>query len=200
MANIVHTKAGIGKYILFVDWETSGADFKTGDHTKYYQGLSYGVVIADSETFEPVETLYRELQFDDTKYQWSDEAEAIHGLSREYLKEHGVTREEGLIDLLELILKYIGSGKICIGGHNVTFDRKFCDQLAEDFEMTMDFHHVVIETSALAFVAVGLYRSNEVFPFFGAEVRGKHNALDDALQSLAVARGIKQLVQTALEG
>lgn len=195
----VYSKHHPGKYCLFIDWETTGADFDSGKSSERYQGISFGAVIADSETFEPVETLYRELHFDETKYGWTDGAEKIHGLSREHLAQHGVSREEGLIDLLELIQKYIGAqAKICIGGHNVSFDIDFTRQLASDFGITLNFHHVMIETSQLAFVAIGLYRSDDVFPFFGAEVRGNHNALDDALQSLAVARGIKQLVQTAL--
>lgn len=194
-----YSKHHPGKYVLFLDWETTGADFDSGESHKRYQGISFGAVIADSDTFEVVDTLYRELHFDETKYAWTDGAEKIHGLSREYLAEHGVSREDGLIDLLELIAKYIGAqNKICMGGHNTSFDIAFTNQLASDFGVELKFHHVMIETSQLAFVAIGKYRSDDVFPFFGGEVRGNHNALDDALQSLAVARGIKQLVQAAL--
>lgn len=186
---------------MFIDWETTGADFGTGESAKRYQGISFGAVIADTDTFEPVETLYREIQFDDTKYKWTDGAEKIHGLSREYLAANGVTREEALVDLLELITKYIGAGKkIQIGGHNTSFDIDFTNQLANDLGVQLEFHHVVLETSAAAFIAIGKYRSDDVFPFFGAEKRGTHNALDDCLQSLAVARGIRELCNAALAG
>lgn len=194
-----HSRHSPGKYVMFIDWETTGADFDSGQSANRYQGISYGAVIADSETLEPIETLYRELHFDETKYKWTDGAEKIHGLSREHLAMNGVSREDGLIDLLELIAKYIGAGnKICLGGHNVSFDLDFTNQLANDHDVKLVYHHVMIETSQLAFVAIGMYRSDDVFPFFCGETRDKHNALDDALQSLAVARGIKQLVQVAL--
>lgn len=190
-----------GKFGLFIDWETTGADFGTGKSAERYQGISFGALIVDLETFEEVESLYRELKFDDNKYEWTEGAAKIHGLTREYLEEHGVSREEALVDLLELIDKYIGSSKkITIGGHNISFDIDFTDQLTKDLaDMTLDWHHVQIETSALGFVTTGLYKSNDVFQFFGAEKRGEHNALEDARQSLAVARGIRQLVNSALE-
>lgn len=190
-----------GKYCIFIDWETTGADFDSGLTTKKYQGISFGAVIASTETFEEVASMYRELKFDSTKYQWTEGAEKIHGLSRDYLNEHGVDRAEALHDLLELIQQYIGaSGKIMIGGHNVQFDIDFTNQLTEDCAgFKFDLHHVKLETSALGFITTGIYRSNELFQLFGADARGKHNALDDARQSLAVARGIKQLVQVALE-
>lgn len=194
-----YSRTSPGKYSLWIDFETTGADFGSGVTFEKYQGISFGAVIAENETFEPIETLYCEMQFDESKYQWTEGAEKIHGLSREHLAKNGMPRDEALALLLELIAKYIGAqNKICIAGHNISFDIGALNQLTSEFDLKLDLHHVQIETSQLAFVAIGKYRSDDVFPFFGGEVRGNHNALDDALQSLAVARGIKQLVQAAL--
>jgi len=159
-------------------------------------------VIFDTETFEPVETLYRELHFDDTKYKWSMEAERIHGLSREHLAAHGVPREEGLRDLLELILNYIGTeSKIMFLGHNVDFDIDFTMQLAKDFGVTLKAHHVKLETSGAGFITIGKYKSNDVFEFFTGKVReGNHNALDDALMALETVRNMRALMTAALRG
>ena len=188
-----------GKFGLAIDWETTGSDFG-GDSSKSYQGISYGAVIFNTETFEPVETLYRELHFDDTKYKWTEGAEKIHGLSQQYLKENGVPREEGLADLLDLILRHIGAeSKIFFLGHNVDFDIDFTMQLARDFGVELKAHHVKLETSGAAFIAIGQYRSNDVFEFFTGKVRdGSHNALDDALMALEVTRNMRAMFNEAL--
>jgi len=187
-----------GKYALAIDWETSGSDF-SGDSSATYQGLAFGAVIFSTETLEPVETLYREMQFDETKYQWSEDAVKVHGLTREHLATAG-TREEALIDLLELIQKYIGTeSKIMFLGHNVDFDIDFTNQLARDHGIELKIHHVKLETSGAAFLLIGQYRSDDVFQFFTGRTRvGGHNALDDALMALETARNMRAIVQDAL--
>ena len=201
MAKTTYSRVHPGKFALAIDWETTGSNFG-GDSTIDYQGIAYGAVIFDTETLEPVETLYRELHFDDTKYKWTDGAEKIHGLSREHLAANGVSREEGLADLLDLILRFIGTeSKIMFLGHNVDFDICFTQQLARDFGVELKIHHVKLETSGAAFILIGKYRSDDVFEFFTGAVReGSHNALDDALITLETARNMRTLIQAALEG
>jgi DNA polymerase III epsilon subunit-like protein len=197
--NTSYTRGHPGKYGLCIDWETSGSTFG-GDSSKEWQGLSFGAVVFDTDTFEPVETMYRELHFDDKKYKWSDEAAAIHGLTREHLKEHGVTREQALCDLLEMILKYWGPDqKIMLAGHNVGFDADFTNQLCEDFGMHLVFHHVMLDTSAAAFILIGKYRSNDVFDLLGNVVRTTHNALEDALITLSCMKTMKLIFSQALK-
>lgn len=194
-----YSKAHPGKFGLAIDWETTGSDFG-GDSTVSYQGIAFGAVIFNTETFEPVETLYRELHFDDTKYKWTDGAEKIHGLSREHLATHGVSREEGLTDLLDLILRYIGAeSKIFFLGHNVDFDIDFTFQLARDFNVELRAHHVKLETSGAAFIAIGQYKSDAVFEFFcGQKREGAHNALDDALMALETVRNMRAIFDAQL--
>ena len=197
-----YSKAHPGQFALFLDFETSGSDF-TGDSSLTYQGISFGAVVANTETWEPVDTLYRELHFDESKYKWADEAEKIHGLSREYLQQHGVSREQGLIDLLELIMKYWLPGtKIMLGGHNIGFDKDFADQLCRDNGVDpLQFHHVFIETSSLAYALTREYKSNVVFELLGELTRtGSHNALDDAKAALAVVRNCKQIFALGFGG
>lgn len=195
-----YSKAHPGKYGLCIDFETTGSLFG-GDSTIDYQGISFGAVIFDTSTFEPVETLYRELQFDDSKYKWTSGAEKIHGLSREHLAAHGVPRDEALADLLDLILRHIGAdSKIFFLGHNVDFDIDFTLQLASDFEVPLKVHHVKLETSGAAFIAIGKYKSDEVFEFFTGKTReGAHNALDDALMALEVVRNMRAIFASTLE-
>jgi DNA polymerase III epsilon subunit-like protein len=190
-----------GKFGISIDWETSGSDFG-GDSSKSYQGISFGAVIFNTETFEPVETLYRELHFDSSKYKWSEDAEKIHGLSQTHLAANGIPRDEALADLLDLILRYIGAeSKIFFLGHNVQFDIDFTLQLANDFDVQLVPHHVSLETSGAGFIAIGKYRSDDVFEFFTGKTReGAHNALDDALMALEVVRNMRAMFNQALEG
>jgi DNA polymerase III epsilon subunit-like protein len=194
-----YSKAHPGKYALVIDWETSGADFGQ-DSSKNYQGLTFGAIIANTDTWEPVETLYRELHFDETKYKWTDGAEKIHGKSREYLAEHGVPREEALADLIEMLMRYFApGGKILVCGHNVGFDCDFTNQLFSDFGVPIVFHHVMVDTSGIAFVLVGEYKSDVVFNLLGdIGERGSHNALEDATATLAVLRNAKNIFAAGL--
>ena len=195
-----YSRAHPGKYALVIDWETTGSNFG-GDSSIDYQGIAFGAVVADTTTWDPVETLYVELHFDESKYKWTDGAEKIHGLSRDYLEAFGVPREEALAMLLELLLKYWAPGsKIMLIGHNAGFDADFTSQLFRDFglEENLHLHHVMPDSSALAFVLIGDYKSDIVFEKLAfAEKRKEHNALDDALICLTVLRNAKQIFQTA---
>lgn len=194
---VIYSRASPGKFALCIDWETTGSNFGGDSHIDY-QGIAFGAIIFDTETFEPVETLYRELHFDDTKYKWTEGAEKIHGLSREHLAEHGVSREEALVDLLELITRYIGTNKILFLGHNVDFDIDFTLQLAGDFGIVLPVHHVKIDTSGMGFAIIGKYKSDDVFGFFCGERAEKHNALDDASMTLTAVRSMRQVFHEAV--
>src|SRR5271154_894111 len=87
---------------LCIDWETSGAVFG-GDSSKDHQGITFGAIVFRTKDFSIVEKLYVEIQFDDKKYKWTEGAQKIHGKTREYLKEHGVTQEDAAIQLASLI-------------------------------------------------------------------------------------------------
>ena len=190
------SKAHPGAKGLLIDWETSGSNFG-GDSSIDYQGITFGAVVFDTTTFEEVDSLYRELHFDDTKYKWTDGAEKIHGMSREHLAAHGVPREEALADLMELILRHWAPGsKILVAGHNVSFDNDFTFQLFRDHGLddSLKFHHVVVDTSGIGFVTIGEYKSDAVFKILGGlDERGSHNALEDARATLAVLRTVRQV-------
>lgn len=197
------------KFGLCLDWETSGADFGK-DSSINYQGLTFGAIIFNTEDFSEVETMYREIKFNDTKYVWSAEAEAIHGKSREHLEQHGVTQEEAAVDLIELISKYFAGSKVLFLGHNPEFDRRFTNQLVKTvgFEFSVEkepgdrtqieVHHVMLDTSAAGFITVGLYKSDLLFEKMGFPARGAHNALDDARMTLQTCAVLKSLVSLAL--
>jgi hypothetical protein len=206
----MYSRNGIGKFSLWIDWETSGADFDDGYDVTFskYQGVSVGLVIADNETFEEVDSLYVEFKFDKDKYKWTEGAEKVHGLTIEHLEEHGVSREEGAAEIINFIIEYFGmevlsqgplpSKRVCIGGHNVAFDLFALEHLLAEFGFRLGVHHVRLETSSAGFIAMNQYKSNDLFSFFGSTERSAHNALEDARLSLSVARGIRSIVMSVL--
>lgn len=206
----VYSRHHPGKYGLMIDWETTGADFGK-DSSVNYQGIAFGAIVFDLTTFEPIEELYRELHFDASKYKWTDGAEKIHGLSREHLEANGVSREEALADLIEMMIKYWPAGffategneptsKILLAGHNRSFDMDFTNQLFKDHGLQIHFHHVSLDTTQIAFTVSGMYKSDEVFDKFGGvNKRDLHNALEDARATLTVLRTIRHIFNLGVE-
>ena len=193
-----YSRAHPGAHILVIDWETTGSTFSTYEETfKRFQGIAFGAVIATSSTFEPVKTLYRTIKFD-PRYEWTLEAEKIHGLSREELERTGLTQAEAARDLAEFIFDTFGTGKVMILGHNPGFDIAASRQLLEPFGVMPELHHVVLDTSAAGFITIGEYKSDKVFEFFSGAQRANHNALDDALLALETARNIRIIMNEAL--
>lgn len=188
-----------GKFALAIDWETTGADFGA-DSSVNYQGIAFGAIIFDTTTFEEVETLYREIHFDTSKYKWTEQAEKIHGLSQEHLFANGVSREDALIDLASLLLKYFPAGsKVLLAGHNVGFDADFTTQLFRDHDLDIVFHHVLLDSTSSAFLLTGEYKSDVVFQLLaGVDKRDLHNALEDARASLTCMRNMRKIFEKGL--
>jgi DNA polymerase III epsilon subunit-like protein len=201
MTKPVHSRHSAGKYILVLDTETSGSSFGSYEETfSQYQAISFGAVIATSDTFEPVKELYFKVKFDGKKYQWTPEAEKIHGITREELEETGLENEEAAAMLAEFILDNFGTGKVMFLGHNPWFDIEAMRQLLGPHGVMPDLHHVVLDTSALGFITVGKYRSNDVFELFLGGRSEKHNALDDAKMTLTIARSVREIMNGFFAG
>lgn len=190
----VNAKAGDPpKFGLCIDFETSGASQNPKDHTIEYQGVSYGALIFEFESLEPIDGVYAEIQFNDM-YKWSPEAEKVHGLSREYLAKHGKKPVEAAMMLAELMLKYLGPRPhVWVMAHNRDFDLMFMEQLLRPYELMPSVCHVALDTSPLGLLTVGKYRSDDLFDLFCDTHRCEHNALDDALACLTVAKSIRQI-------
>lgn len=206
----VKTKQVTPEFGLCCDWETSGATWG-GDSSKEFQGIQVGFIVFRTKDFSPVKTLKFDIKFDETKYKWSEEAEKIHGLSREYLEQNGVAQEEAAAALLELILEFWGpDGKVMFLGHNPTFDLRFTNQLCmsvgvefsierhTNSDVWIQVHHVLLDTSALGFITLGLFKSDLLFEALGFSERGDHDALQDAQQTLETCATMRLLTNEAL--
>lgn len=194
-----YSKAGIGKFLLCLDTETTGSTFGSYKETfSKYQAISFGAIIATTDTFEPVKELYFKVKYEPALYDWTNEAEQIHGITREDLAKNGLTFEEAATELAEFIIDHFGTDKVPFLGHNPWFDIAAMEQLLVPFNVMPKLHHVVLDTSALGFITVGKFKSTELFNMFVGERAEKHNALDDARMTLSVARSVRQLMNMAL--
>lgn len=171
------------KFALCFDTETSGFNFP--DYAEKHQMISYGAAIVVNETLEVVDTLYREIKFDDSKL-WSKEAEAVHGLTKDYLNINGVSMEDACVDLLNLVVKYWGfDSSIMLIGHNPLFDVAFLNSSFDKVTLPhLKLYHRLIDTSIIGYATMNITNSEELFTKLGLPPRHAHNALEDVLYTV----------------
>lgn len=198
---------GYFDFILAADCETSGLFFNQDDPSfdsktgEYCQSVSWGLVVADANTLKPVEELYLEIKWDKKSF-WSPKAEAVHGLSKEYLDANGVESWEAVERIGNLILKYWGpKNSVRLLGHNVaTFDLWFLKRLMRSEGIELSFGNRHVDTSSIGYATFGTYTSDELFEAVGFPPRDptKHNALTDAKHALDTVRIVRSIFNSAL--
>jgi DNA polymerase III epsilon subunit-like protein len=195
------------KNIVSIDCETSGYNKKAivspyeGDIATGYQAVSWGLVISTPDTFKPIDQLYVEVKWNG-KAKWSPKAEQVHGLSKEYLEENGVTEEEAAVDILEFLMKNLDiSEPIYFLGQNApSFDVIFFKDLLRRY----DVKNIIVssrcfDTFALSAGTIQKYKSDSMFKKVGLKERKKHNSLEDALYALETYRRINLIWKKMLE-
>lgn len=208
MGTVKGKPPGYFKYVFAIDCETTGLKFNADDPSEGHQPVSWGIVVADSETLKPIEELYVEIKWNDASKrarkkdkEFGRRAESIHGLSYDYLEENGVTEEEAVVEIGNLLYKYNADGNFRCLGHNVhTFDMPFLRAMFRRFNIDLKFGSRHIDTSSIGFAAFTVFNSDQLFETVGFDARGTHNALDDAKMALESARRVRLLVQAALDG
>lgn len=180
----------IPQFALGIDWETTG--YSIPNYAQFHQGISFGAIIFDVRSLEPVEELYLEIQYD-PKYKWEAGAEKVHGISQEYLRKNGVTQQDAAAQLCNLIIKYIGTEDVMLLGHRVHFDRAFTEQLTKTIDVDLSYHPTTIDTASLSTALMEMSKSEDVFQTLGMPPRQKHNALEDIRFTLASVKRMKEL-------
>lgn len=199
---------GYFEHVLAIDFETSGLFFSSENDNpcfnrntgEYYQPVSCGIIVANASTLTSIEKLYLEIQWDG-KSLWSEKAESVHGLSKAYLKKNGITKQEAVVQIANLILKYWGpDNNIQLLGHNVhLFDAVFLDHLMQSEEIPLRMANRHVDTYSAGFATFGTFNSDDLFEAVGFEKRKDHNALTDAEQALETARIIRTIFQTTIK-
>lgn len=187
--------------MLFYDVETSGyAKDNARDRSGNYQFqiVSIGMLAVNSSTWKATAEKYIEFK-PNPNCSWDPGAERVHGLSQQYLEEHGVEEEEGVASICEFIATHFNLDKAIIaGGHNTsTFDRHFLLNLLDKYQMTLNFSGRAVDTYTLGKTLYNCNDSNELFELVGV-ARGNHNALEDARLALKAVRTTSKIFKLAV--
>jgi oligoribonuclease (3'-5' exoribonuclease) len=190
--------------LLAIDTETSGLFFGSDDPSynqktkQTHQLLSIGLIVVDAITLAPIEELYVEVKWDPSN-QWDTGAEKVHGLSRQYLEENGVSTSEAVELIANLLISHWGpSAAIHILGHNPQFDLAFLRRLLRTEELEFRWGNKMVDTNSIGFVVFNTHNSDDLFESIGAKTRGQHNALEDIRNSLKVVQVTRQLADIML--
>lgn len=194
--------------ILVNDWETTGVP-EGDDCTRGAQGIQYGAVVLRATDLAIIDDITIDIRFEGLyggsgafpDLTWSEEAEKIHGLSREHLAVNGLSIP-GAARVLETFVRkhWAPDEKILTAGHNPGFDRFFTEQLMElgGRAETFMFHHRMIDTFSLGYMLLGTEDSNQLFDKVGIS-RAHHNAYEDAHACVSVLRHIRKIRAAAEE-
>ena len=182
------------KFGLAFDCETSGAYWgNLSQSVKDFQVLQWAFIVFEMSTLKEVDRLFINVKYD-KRYQWTDSAAKVHGLTIPYLEANGVSEYDAAEAIGNLILKYFGpTDEINALGHNVDFDIKFLSALMEKFGVPIKFSHRKFDTCSAGWIALGVYNSNELFEMCGLPERKFHNAMEDIEYTLEAARIIRSL-------
>lgn len=183
---------------LAIDCETSSMS-KGDDPSTGCQMVSIGLIVSDVKTFKEIETLYIEIKWNGES-DWSEYAEKIHGLTKDYLDENGVDEEEAAAQIVELIMRHFDTTKgIVLCGHNVvSFDKPFLKSLLRKFDIDLKFSHRAIDSFPIGLLAVHSFDSDELFRNMGLPPRKEHNALEDIRYTLRSIRGLNKIFERVL--
>jgi len=174
---------------LAIDWETSG--YSLPNYASKHQGISYGAIIFDVKTLDPIESLYREIHFN-PKYIWDAGAERVHGITQSYLAKNGVPQQDAAFELASLVNRYLGNDNVMVLGHRVHFDIAFTNQLMDSAGMEFTYHPTKIDSCSMATILLELTYSEDIFSILGLPPRGQHNALEDIMYTLESVKRMKE--------
>lgn len=196
----IRPPAGYFKYVLAIDCETTGLDWDSDDPSIGHQAVSWGIVVADAETLIPVEELYVEIKWNEASKQarlahpeFSTKASDIHKLTFDYLEQNGVTEQEAVVQILELILKYWGPTQNvkCLGHNVLAFDVPFLRAMFRRHGIEVKFGSRHYDTNSIGWAMTGAFVSDAFFSTMGFTDRDGHNALEDAKQALEATRRLR---------
>ncbi len=179
------------EFFLACDTETSGIIIpgteKQGQ--KPSQCLSIAACIVNTRTLEEKASFNSTIQFDESRFDWSNKAQEIHGLSQESLASSPT-----MVAVAQNLKEFgvVTGASILFLGHNPNFDKAFLTQVMAEIGEEVEFHYRAIDTFTLGYAAFGLQNSDEQFEFLGVDRSAGHNALEDIRLSLSMLRFVRE--------
>ena len=181
-------------YLLCADFETSGTDVRENKS----QPISCGLVIIDTETLETLAETYIECQFYPERFEWSMQAQNVHGLSQEHLSQQS-SMEEAAGKFLQFITPYFKSeDRITLIGHNPHFDKDCLDLWMNEISIKLKYDFRRLDTFSIGYALFGATISTQLFDKVGVK-RSYHNALEDAQATVEVIRLARKIGAIYLE-
>ena len=121
------------------------------------------------------------INYEEDKYNWSEESESIHKISKEESKNHGVSIEEFVNDLIEKINSIYSNFPKMVGS-NIFFDYFMLNRLFLDVEKEFPFNYSLIDTNSIGNYLFGTSGSTELCEILQIDIdEGKeHRAEYDA--------------------
>lgn len=198
MSTISNKPKGYCEIMLGMDCETTGLSFQSDDPSTGFQAISFGFVVVATDTLKIIDKLYVEIKWDGVST-WNDQAEAVHGLSRDYLDKNGMTSEEAAGAIGEFIFKYWNTTTILPLGHNVHFDVCFLKQLMRANGIELRFTNRMVDSFSVGFTNAKLWNSDQLFKFASDSVRKEHNALEDIMLTVKALRTFRVIFDHLLD-
>lgn len=183
-------------FLLAIDTETSGFSY-SADPSTDHQVVSVGALVIDSRSWEIADAFYVEVEHD-SRFKWSDKAEAVHGLSQVYLKEHGEYIEDAAALFLQFVHKWFANTKIIAVGHRIRFDIDFINALLNTIDCELYWDRMVIDSAAMAGGLFGVVESDELFSILGFPERAEHNSLQDIELTVAAIKEMQRIFAAGL--
>ena len=184
------------QFSLAFDCETSGYSFP--NYAEKHQMISFGVAIVKNDTLEIVDKLYREIKFN-SKFEWSIQAEAVHGLTIEHLEKNGSAMQDACVDLVNLVVKYWGiDSPVMIMGHNPQFDIHFIKSSLEPLGLMFPIYHRIIDSSVAGFVNLNKTLSDDIFDTLALPTRTIHNAMQDVEITVEALKTMRLIFQNSI--
>lgn len=115
------------KFYLVLDFETSDLLQNGG------QPVELGAVLLDKKSMETLAEFHALIQFDASRFHWGEEAEEVHGITRETLAAEGLPMAEAWSAFVEWLGEWIdleAAGEVMFCGQNILFDLRFLQVLA----------------------------------------------------------------------
>ena len=171
---------------IALDVESTGVDFCSS------QVIQCGAVFLDKD-IQSIGTREWNINYIPEKFSWDDEAEAVHGISAEKAKEHGVSPEDFLKEFEQEIVKRYGIEEdieLHIIAANAHFDYLMLKLLWDTYRSDVDLplSRRMMDITALALTALGTAGMSTTLETLGIEEDNdqRHSALYDAELHLKV--------------